>query len=216
MTYNIEDIYKRVSFLKGVSSLTGMDFEGIEQDKDCIYEHGISKGVIIPDDTDYVIKIPFSGYHYEDEEENENEEINFYHGGGNYDDDYCALEMEIYDNIKDSKYSKYFAPLKKVLEINGFNIYIQPKVDIFDDVYPSYSDSSLETAKRISSSAMCCIVSSAWLAYLLENDFNNDEKELEKFVYFLTENGLDGDLHSANVGFIDGQSVVIDYAGFYD
>ena len=80
------------------------------------YEFGATKLVIIPDDTSFVIKIPFSATITD----NCYEPII----------DYCSAEMDIYQHSETEKCENFFLPLELMGRINGYPIYKQEKAEI--------------------------------------------------------------------------------------
>ena len=81
------------------------------------YDYGATKITIIPAETAYVIKIPFSGYY--------TNHIYYPHVI-----DYCKAEMDIYRKSKKDNYSKFFLPLAQMGKVNGYPIYCQAKAEI--------------------------------------------------------------------------------------
>lgn len=80
------------------------------------YSYGATKLVIIPDNTSFVIKIPFSSTITN----NQYEPII----------DYCDAEMRIYNKSKKEKCGNFFLPLELMGRINGYPIYKQEKAEI--------------------------------------------------------------------------------------
>lgn len=188
------------------------------------YSTGATKCVIIPEDTDYVIKIPFnaitSSCGYCDEEDSFNccrshcPMVHFEWGGGSDNDDYCALEEDLYEEIKEKyiQFLDFFLPTIKICEINNYPIYIQKKAEILED--KTYPVSEISKKKVMS----CNYTVSApieWLAKCLE-DMNNNLDMYNDFLFMLKDLGMAGDLHRGNVGYYNGHAVLIDYAGFMD
>lgn len=80
------------------------------------YCFGATKLVIIPENTSFVIKIPFSSTITN----NQYEPII----------DYCDAEMRIYNKSKIEKCENFFLPLELIGKINGYPIYRQEKAEI--------------------------------------------------------------------------------------
>lgn len=202
----------------------------INEEKKFDYSTGATKCVIIPEDKDYVIKIPFNGRTIccEDCEYNRENDFYcsccedkscpitpFYGGGGKYSDNYCERERELYDKIigKYPEFKDFFLPLELIEKIDDYPIYIQVKAEIFN-----YSKTiSSEKSKTIVSSddAKFCNAPIPWLGSVLEN-LNNDLTLYNRFIEMLEEFKITGDLHSSNVGYYDNHAIILDYAGFYD
>lgn len=219
LDYNVEEVYqyvKNFSLVRGrFTEFEVEDFiERIDESKvpSFDYDSGITRCVIIPNERDYVIKIPFNGQMEYDFEQDDFYFKDFYSGGGINNDDYCALEEALYEDLKETKFRSFFLPIDKVLEINDYPIYVQPKAVCFahSSVRP-YSSNSYEVA----SETPCSYIPTPWLANCLE-DLNGEEDELREFVNFLHKKGLDIDLHQGNIGYRNNRTVIIDYAGFYD
>lgn len=189
------------------------------------YETGATKCVIIPDDTDFVIKIPFNATisscenceHYDPHSYcncSRCPNCSFKNGGGPNHDNYCALEEEIYNTIK-KKYNQFidfFLPVEKVCEVDDYPIYTQKKAEIFENkVYPT-SENSKEKVKSCDSLVTAPV---EWLAKCLE-DMNNDLDMYNDFLDMLIALDINADLHRGNVGYYNGHAVLIDYAGFKD
>ena len=167
--------------------------------------HGVNKGVIIFDDLNYVVKIPFE-----------------------YDrvDDFCSREVEIYNNAlmiekHNWKYRKgishYFAPCEELTLINGIPIYIMEKAEV----------NSCECSERVNSfwdsekSNKYNKYNSYYFDGFNEDDYRTivgifqpycSDEELNRIVTFCQDYGI-FDIHSGNIGFINGMPVIIDYSG---
>ena len=181
------------------------------------YETGATKCVIIPEDTDFVIKIPFNAM-VSSCDDCEYDPLNcncsqcpnrsFKHNN------YCALEEELYNTIK-NKYNQFidfFLPVEKVCEVDDYPIYTQKKAEIFENkVYPT-SENSKEKVKSCKGLVSAPV---EWLAKCLE-DMNNDLDMYNDFLDMLIALDINADLHRGNVGYYNGHAVLIDYAGFKD
>ena len=192
-----------------------MDYETAP---DFTYEFGATKGVIIPAKKDYVIKIPFNGDYGLSSYWN-----SFIFGGGELNEDYCALEQELYANIEDKypQYARFFLP-NIFIDLNiCYPVYLQEKVSIFNDVeYDSkffcsrVSRTKVKTYKQGNNRALS--LPTEWLGRCLEI-FDGDIKELENFCNFLREEHLYEDLHKCNLGYNSkNEPVILDYATYRD
>ena len=182
---------------------------------DFTFETGATKCVIIPAKYDYVIKIPFDGEYKDryikndDGEEEEEEEFIMFTGGGQEGWDYCDQECVYYEDIiKGSGYEKFFLS-NKVLSFD-WPIYTQSKAEIYVDAHRDTSKKSKELVKEMRKSIWTHLPN-PWLELCLEN-FNYDVDKLKNFICFLDDNF--SDLHKSNIGYLDNQAVIIDYAGY--
>lgn len=226
MNYNLSDIIKYIKpfhrdqygrFYEEIAE----DFVGkIPEEYDLNFNVGISKFVLIPVETNYVIKIPFTGY-YDDEELVRFKEDAFYRPFDCYGKsvwDACAYEEELYLKAKELGIALFFLPIKKVGEYKSLPIYIQPKaVSLWKEKRDSYK--KLETgSKKIHNKLTSggIKVQSEIVAGWYEEVLNNigPEEKFNVFLDFLREEEIDQDLHESNVGHYMGVPVIIDYAGF--
>ena len=197
------------------------------------YEAGASKLVLIPDEYDFVIKIPFTGAYAEVGEYYDDEQGEWVtsEDGGCYEDfygssddsgcNYCAAECEIYEEAKDNGFEQLLLKIEKVGEFNGTPVYIQPKVKSFTytgntEKYSSNKSKEIvkeEKSKRKKDFGITiCSFPTDWSASCL--DILGSIDELNRFFEFLNEKS--GDLHSNNIGYCNGKPCIIDYAGFWD
>ncbi len=171
------------------------------------FEEGATKCVIIPKETDYVIKIPFDGEYRNNEEEEE--EFYMFTGGGQEGWDYCDQECAFYEDIiKDSGFEKFFLS-NNVLSFD-WPMYTQQKAEVYVDSYRKTSNKSKQMVKEMKRSIWTNLPN-IWLELCLEN-FNFDVNKLKNFICFLDDNF--SDLHRSNIGYVGNQAVVIDYAGY--
>ena len=87
---------------------------------------GATKIVLVPDDTSYVIKVPFIGEESWDDEG--------YHAfdGGDYDNeeyDYCAHEAYLYDQAEIFGCDQFFVPTMYLIMVEDIPVYIQTKIN---------------------------------------------------------------------------------------
>lgn len=233
MYYNIDDIMKYIKnfhLYNGVFTDKNVDDfiyqidMSVEEDNEYTYEMGATKLVIIPKETDYVIKIPFNGYFdycWNEEEENWEEDntdefISFYSAGGEWNDNYCELEVDIYNSLPD-EYKGLFLPIEQIGKFCDYPIYIQPKAKAIEgmlDRKKYCSKESLQTIKN-NKQDLQTTLPEEWLASCLEY-FNNSIFELKCFIDYLENNDLYADLHRGNIGYYNNKPVIIDYGGFND
>lgn len=214
MYYNINDILPYVENYDFGEYFTAKEEDFLISSINCEdelsfdWEDGASKLVIIPEDKDYVIKIPFNGNFYVDE------------GYFNFSQNYCETEIDLYKRIADENplFSQFFLPLTRVDEYNEWDIYIQPKCQAYHnaaekDKSKSYSKDSLNKVRNekiLYNSAL----PKDWLAAVTE--ILKDVELVKEFVDMLEEYDITQDLHMGNIGYCNGKPIILDYAGFYD
>lgn len=217
MNYNVNDIKNWFSFFNPMY-FTDEDVDNFVEDLSNVkgfpefdWEIGATKCCIIPYNTDYVIKIPFNGEMHWNCYENIYNFQFFYNGGGEDGWDYCALEDEYFvEKIEGSGYEKFFLTAECV-EVNNWPIYIQQKVDIYNDVNVYPSNESIVKVRTESKIRGDVSLPDIWMAIGLEN-FDGNIEALDDFLAFISDNFTD--LHSGNIGFLNDQIVIIDYAGY--
>ena len=216
------------------------EYESIDEALDDVFSHhkvqfakGVSKLCIIPEEANWVVKVPFEGFiqHWYDFDNNGNEESHeefcYNMGAGNSRNewDYCLTEVEYYELAKDNNIADFFAKAECFGECrNGsyktLPAYIQEKCITISDL--SYEDDkkyapSENSLKRINSSqkydSKC--FDKNWMASAI--DFYGEEK-LDELFSFLKEHPQISDFHWANYGYriSDGSPVLIDYTGWHD
>lgn len=197
-------------------------FEDFENDYYCLAE-GATKGVIIPKDKNYVIKIPFFGKHYSYTQKGGKEKIEFeeFYSEISGSQDYCAAEVIIYNKAKKEGLEVCFAETCCIGETNGYPIYAQQKASIglIDwDIFCEECGGEEEAEFRCQTLSEKYYITDAnegkldptWI-----NDFisSYDEEFFEILSNFLLENEI-YDLHDENVGYISGMPVLVDYSSF--
>ena len=196
------------------------------------WDKGASKLAIFFPNTDFVVKIPFSGYFDEDEydddywdfEHAENDsEIDepdladyYYSFEGACDQgdgsDYCRAEELCYELATEYGVEQLFAKTECIGKVNGYPIYAQPICESF-----SFSNNSLDNSKE---------EIALTLSKCKENDFYsfNDEWLTDVLKYYGDEifNNLCHfidtenirDLHNGNIGYRNGAPILFDYSGY--
>ena len=165
---------------------------------------GASKFVIFLNDSE-VIKIPFNGEYYYDEEE-DYEKFDYF-----CNEDYCMIEASIYSDAIVAGVERFFASTKFAGStfIDKTPVYVSERVIPFDTLNNeerSYSRDSYTKAGK-----MCGPTPTEWTAMALE--FYGEEA-VKKLFDFIEEEGID-DLHWGNVGLRkDGSPCLLDYSGF--
>lgn len=181
------------------------------------YFEGASKLVLHFCDTDYVIKIPFSGslqYTYEDEDDEEGD-YNFieFCGAEGEGWDYCNSEVIRFQWAKNEKVEKCFLETEYICSIDGYPIYIQqlatPYTSLECDNTEFREDELKKTSKICETNYLKCF-NVDWLTDVREY---YGEAFLIKLLNFVKNYGI-SDLHNGNLGYIDNRPVIIDYAGY--
>lgn len=173
------------------------------------YRYGATKFVLIAPKEDFVIKIPFCGEYYD-------EEFSEFCGGWDGNWDYCKTEEELYKIAAEKGIEQCFARTFSIGEVGGYTIYAQEKARIWSEVH---STNDYEKEKTESIKEKCnenhkyyyCF-HACWLSDFLDYYGNT---VFEKFMDFVEAYSIE-DLHSSNLGYINGRPVVVDYSGFYD
>lgn len=192
------------------------------------WRSGASKFVILIEDFDLVVKIPFAGrdqeiWNYE-KECYECEEFSYFEGAKDEKDgwDYCAVEYNIYKAAEAEGLNACFAAVD-VLETNlKYPVYMQEKAVSFSDYYydeesDHYSeDESKYTDEQLKATCEKCKENKI-------NNFNNlwltdfiqyyGVDIFIKFSQFIRAKNIN-DLHDGNIGYIGNRPVLIDYSGW--
>lgn len=187
-----------------------MQIVGDQLDNTVEILYGASKFIIISNEWDKIVKIPFNGMFYCNDK---NEDVDIF----NYFKikDYCAREASIYADAVAFGVSEFFAETKfgGVTEESKTPFYISERVYEFDDV--SKSDKikpSKETINKIKEYKFYDI-SSKWLACAYEY-YGGDA--VKKLIDFIEEEEI-SDLHNGNIGFrADGAPVIFDYSSYLE
>lgn len=180
------------------------------------YEAGATKLVIMPEDRDYVIKIPFTGCY------DEWGDYTPFYGAedAGFGADYCEAEQIYYSEARRAGYEKFFMKVYCVHSVERYPIYVQEKVDEFCR-YTSYANQkkyiSNESLKTVASNNLevKTQLPKYWLASCL-TVLNGDEERLMGFVEFLEKTGIKTDLHGGNLGYFKGRPVIVDYGGYHE
>lgn len=213
MNYNINDILpfvKNFDFPEYFSSQEE-DFlvSSIEDGEEYDWEDGATKLVIIPENLDYVIKIPFNAiwdsfmteYIYMSQ-------------------DYCNTEMELYYKIEKENplFTQFLLPLTYVKEFSTYDIYIQPKCQSYINTSKKYREKtySKKSLGKISSCRpeLDTSLPNDWLAAVAEE--LGDVELVKEFLNLLEKYDMTQDLHHGNIGYCNGKPIILDYGSFYD
>lgn len=209
---------------------------------DWTWDDGASKLVLIFKDFNFVIKIPYTGYSdpcesnpCEDCESSESRCSSCpYHNNNDYPDsdyfdfcsanygnkilerewDYCEAETWLYNKAKENGVEVCFAETRLLGFVDGHPIYAQAKAQIYWDYYTSTRKSHTRE-DRITTEEACRRINGwcfnvDWLSDFLTT-FGDDM--FQKFMTFIKIYDI-RDLHTGNVGYIDGVPVLVDYSGY--
>ena len=177
---------------------------------------GVSKVVIIPHDSSYVLKIPYRGAR-------EGEESWDFHYAGNKirDWDYCETEAEIYDAFKEEGLECFLAKTVRYgKDATGYPLYIQEKCITsydYEDPDPNYTyDDTERKAFRSMFACGIAVANNTWnmkaiMYYGVEKYIRFMQLCMDRFPDVLV------DLHSENYGYrTDGSPVLIDFSSWND
>ena len=174
------------------------------------WDTGATKLVIMPEQREYVIKIPFNGYY---------DEGHFYHFEGaesDYCDNYCEAENRLYMEATVDGFEELFLPNEYVCDVDCYPIYVQPKAEVLNKSESQEKYSSKESKEkilqRIKEDRFFTNLPASWLASCL--DVLGSMEEVNKFLKFLDMTGISADLHYGNLGYYHGHAVIIDYGGY--
>lgn len=217
MNYNINDIMPYIKNYDFGEYFTAREEDFLVSSVDCDddlefdWDCGATKMVVIPENMDYVIKIPFNGYYDEFEKK-------YYEYC--YSQNYCENEIELYNEIfkENPLFAQFFLPLTRVEEFREWDVYIQPKCQIYNNMdyferSNSYSKASLIKIKS-DDVLNCAGLPDDWLAAVAE--VLDDIELVKKFINFLESHNITEDLHRCNIGYYEDKPVILDYAGYYD
>lgn len=158
--------------------------------KRCDIYEGASKGVIVFEDADYVIKFDYYG-----------------------SESYCKLEANNYADAVEAGLARYFAETRFVCEIDGITFTVQEKCDCDEGaVYNSlgryvrstYEDEGSEYDEHDIWSEVDCLFNEG-RAYEMFED--------AALAHFICSHYIN-DLHQGNFGFVGERLVMTDFSGF--
>jgi hypothetical protein len=159
------------------------------------YFHGVTKLVIVDEDNDWVLKIPFS----------------------NKACDYCALEAENYKKAVEAGVEEGFAACYFLMEYEGAPCYIMEKVICDEEVVESdfYEIGSNKLSSEMDEDEIYSYLGSMDSYEIVDQllEFYYDEGFLGDIYNFLSENEIN-DLHTGNVGYRGTNLVFVDYSGY--
>lgn len=182
------------------------------------YECGATQFVIIADDLDYVVKIPFCGcwcYPYNEDTDSHDYDADMVFESFTRYQDYCGRSMDIFNaadycGVGDAFAETIFLGNCK----SGYPIYLQEKITatlVEDVIERTPSKDSLQKVNSMDPYSRGEFPRN-WLAIAIDN---YGEQFVKKLIEFCDNNVED--LHYGNIGFRkNGTAVIIDYAGYYE
>lgn len=232
ITYEVFEYVKNFHLYDDFFTEDHVDYflANIDEKKEFNFDSGATKLILIPNDKDYVIKIPFNGHRCTNCEyctvcenpcecnEYECPIYPFEYAGGKFNDNYCEKEREIYDRIEEEypEFKDFFLPLVLAGEIKHYPIYVQQKAEVLAETSDEICSVSEKSRSIVSSKDVkFCSAPLIWLAKCLEN-LNFDIEKYNKFIEMLHDLHVVGDLHRGNVGYYNNHAIILDYAGYYD
>jgi hypothetical protein len=203
---------------RGWADMASDDMEAIANRADCIFFHGVSKGVFTCDNWDFVIKIPL----YADEDASMN---------------YCEKEYQAYCSIcKDYPLcAPLFAPIKFLGWYGEIAVYAQDKIfrDLCDCHWHKDTEEWVENLRHESNQYMSYLSSAERREFFTDYRSGVSASRLASEFYYLilktcgmavcknlmkwiTETGQN-DLHAGNVGITKNfKPIIFDFSGWYD
>jgi len=168
--------------------------------------NGLTKAVLVFDELDWVVKIPFH--------------VDYSRSDGGSITDYCERERFVYEQAKERGVAELFAESYFLMDFCGRPIYIMKKVednkkkvftDLQDKVFIGLQDEAISEGYD-------------------EEDFEyiEPEEQVEELFYYYYEDNLlreyfafcedygINDVHTGNIGYDENDKpVLIDYSGYY-
>ena len=135
-----------------------------------------------------------------------------YLDGDEYNWDYCYAEMLLYNSAKRYMVEDFFLPLTFLGTSKKIPVYCQPFVKVSTDgVIVSHGQikSGRDMGKKTQTEI---VLSGRAIAKFVQT---HGEKDTERFLKFINSKEIE-DLHSQNMGMLDGKVVLIDYGGYRD
>ena len=224
--FNEQDFYSLEGRMRDKVNLPSFSFDA-----------GATKGVVIFQNENFVLKIPFTEIvkenhcYHSDSTENysrsywaeEGMEFCYAYKAGiiEFDDntdcnwDYCRLESAIYKKAEEEGLGAYFAKEELIGYIGNLHpVYMQQKCKVFSEMNIDYKSQDYKEKSEISNS-LCkkfnfSNFNSIWIADFIDM---YGEYEFEKLVTFIRNYDIE-DLRACNIGYFDGAPILFDYAGY--
>lgn len=203
---------------------------------------GASKLCIVPQESEYVIKLPFLG-EIEYEENGEMILCHFNYAKTKNRWDYCRAELELYNKAADAGFAYFLAKTEEFGTTNsGHPMYIQEKINVYNvskhkykknisydiksktaTILEKYNDRYMDNRLNDEMTEEELIgyifaqTGDTFLSYLIDAYSYENVAKFSKWVY---ENAREiaADLHWGNIGFreSDGTPCLLDFSGYYD
>jgi hypothetical protein len=163
-----------------------------------VADRGVSKGVIIFDDLDWVVKFPLGVSSF----------------SGHTVIDFCAKEHDVYTKALEIGLESLFAPIYFLECYFGVDAYAMEKVEVDSErINSEHYDSWASISTATEGQHRLNFFEKHAMAITLFD--YHDESLIDAFIDFCNNEGV-GDLHSGNMGYNeDDDLVLIDYSGFY-
>lgn len=227
---------------KGLRELNNHDFEervvdplvdrGLEFD----FDTGASKGVLVFDKENFVIKVPFQACTYDESnfcadleawdrgslsyEPFIQDYLNYFSEANNFfletstNWDYCELECAVFQAAQREGLDPYFAKEVLLGEVNGYPVYMQQYVVPYAEASSSrpikFSDQKRESAKQFCATFNQHCFNPEWISDFIDI---YGEDEFKRLCAFLKKLNII-DLHRGNVGYLNGYPILLDYSNF--
>ena len=190
----------------------------LEIDPDALVYFGMSKLVIMsPNIGNVVIKIPFNGYYFENNETGELEWNPFEWADGTDKSDYCLTEYEKYERLQAYDLDCFVTKTIFYKIKCGVRIFLQerviPKTELLTS--PITSKNSKDLAKKWQDEGKFYI-DSEWIATCLDK---YGKSKVERFLYYCSNLDLDilEDVHSGNYGYREDETpCIFDFSNYGD
>lgn len=221
MYYDIEEVKKFTENfgLNEDDGLTEDDVDFLIAEIDCSkvpsfdWDNGATKLVIMPENRDYVIKVPFNGAY---------DNGNFFSFEGaesEYCDNYCEAENRLYQQALTEGFEEMFLPNEYIWTVDSIPIYVQQKVEVLDKEDSEQEKYSSKKSKEKIMEARkegerFLNLPTSWVASCL--DILGSMEEVRRFLKFLRETEISFDLHCSNVGYYNGHAIILDYGGYFE
>ncbi len=219
MHYNTKEIFNyylrdiKLNKRKHWNSYTVEDDEddNVDTFSDFTFSYGASKFVIVPEISDYVIKIPFN-LRYDDDLLFDSA---YYAEDDDYGWDYCRSEAQYYRLAKEEGLESFFAETRYIGSKHGYPIYVQEKCLPYSEAVNSNSKKDIETTERKISTLTNAVPRDMSMNFLTELFKTASEETIDRLFNFIYRNRI-YDLRDANCGFLikNNKPVLVDYASF--
>ena len=206
------------------------------------WDNGVTKGVLIFKELDFVVKIPFEGYCNETESHYENsngswigswssrwnsrlhkveyEEIfeDFTGAATENGWNYCEVEVDLIDAAREEGLNKCFAATELLGYAKDHPIYIQEKCFMFSDACTSTNKEKYKNRTKADYDSLKEVRERADF-WGIDNDWVLDfliywgEEMLKRLGQFLFVHDIE-DLHNGNIGYRNGVPCLVDYSSY--